>query len=147
MPSYHLWPTFFSLSHLYRKVSDNPHAIFFHARQFISASSILPVTTRTTTLVSVPHTSFALRFSELQEVEAACREDDERRAERTIDWMTARINRRCAKWVQDVDKIGDRDAVRTPWWDELRRCAEGDFVPSKTEGWNHPVACASLAFY
>ncbi|KAG6878643.1 hypothetical protein C0993_001166 [Termitomyces sp. T159_Od127] len=34
----------------------------------------------------------------------------------------------------------DKDSYTTPWWDELRRCVEGDHVPSKTEGWNHPVA-------
>ena len=101
---------------------------------------IPPVTTRTTTLVSTPHTSFHLRFSDLIEVEEACREDEEQRAIRTIDWMTARIGKRCAKWVQDVELAGDRETFRTPWWDELRRCSEGDFVPSRTESWNHPVA-------
>ncbi|KDR85341.1 hypothetical protein GALMADRAFT_234163 [Galerina marginata CBS 339.88] len=105
-----------------------------------SFSPLPQVTTRTTSLVSVPHTSFALRFSDLQDVEEACREDDEQRAIRTIDWMTARISKRCAKWVQDMETVGDQEAVRTPWWDELRRCAEGDFVPAKTEAWNHPVA-------
>ena len=28
------------------------------------------------------------------------------------------------------------------WWEEVKRCVEGDHVPSKTEGWNHPVASA-----
>jgi hypothetical protein len=88
----------------------------------------------------VPHNSFAIRFSNLVDVENACREDDESRAVRTIDWMTARINRRCQIWVQDMEALGAKETSRTPWWDELRRCAEGDFVPSKTEGWNHPVA-------
>ncbi len=73
-------------------------------------------------------------------MEEACREDEEQRAIRTIDWMTARIGKRCAKWVQDVELTGDRETLRTPWWDELRRCSEGDFVPSRTESWNHPVA-------
>ena len=100
----------------------------------------LIVTTRTTTLASVLHASFALRFSDLRAIEEACKEDDIRRAERTIDWITARINHRCAKWVQDMEQDGDKEIVSTPWWDELRRCVEGDFVPSKTEGWNHPVA-------
>ncbi|CAA7259922.1 unnamed protein product [Cyclocybe aegerita] len=109
--------------------------------QVLQSFSPLPqVTTRTTSLVSVPHTSFALRFSDLRDVEEACREAEDQRAVRTVDWMTARINNRCAKWVEDLERVGDRDAVRTPWWDELRRCAEGDFVPSKTEGWNHPAA-------
>ncbi|GLB36017.1 putative ER-Golgi trafficking TRAPP I complex 85 kDa subunit [Lyophyllum shimeji] len=105
-----------------------------------SFSPLPQVTTRTTALVSVPHTSFALRFSDLVEIETACREDEEQRAVRTIDWIGARINRRCAKWMEDVEKLNDRDAHRTPWWDELRRCTEGDHVPSKTEAWNHPVA-------
>ncbi|KAF8913001.1 ER-golgi trafficking TRAPP I complex 85 kDa subunit-domain-containing protein [Gymnopilus junonius] len=105
-----------------------------------SFSPLPQVTTRTTSLVSVPHASFSLRFSDLQEVEEACREDDDQRAIRTIDWMTARIGKRCAKWVQDMEAVGERDVIRTPWWDELRRCAEGDFVPAKSEGWNHPTA-------
>ncbi|KAG5340621.1 hypothetical protein C0989_001063 [Termitomyces sp. Mn162] len=92
------------------------------------------VTTRTTSLVSVPHASFALRFSDLLDIEAACAEAEEQRAVRTIDWIGARINKRCAKWTDDTD------SHRSPWWDELRRCIEGDHVPSKTEGWNHPVA-------
>lgn len=98
------------------------------------------MTTRTTSLVSVPHASFALRFSDLTEIEVACREDEEQRAVRTIDWIGARINKRCSKWVEDIEKHGDKGALRPPWWDELRRCAEGDHVPSKSEGWNHPVA-------
>ncbi|KAF8167761.1 ER-golgi trafficking TRAPP I complex 85 kDa subunit-domain-containing protein [Crassisporium funariophilum] len=105
-----------------------------------SFSPLPQVTTRTTSLVSVPHSSFALRFSDLGEVEDACREDDEQRAVRTLDWMTERISKRSVKWVQEADRLGDKEGVRTPWWDELRRCAEGDFVPAKTEGWNHPVA-------
>ena len=64
--------------------------------------------------------------------------------------MTSRINKRCEKWVQDMEERGERellkvaeeDRLRTPWWDELRRCAEGDFVPDKVEGWNHPVSGA-----
>ncbi|KAF4623241.1 hypothetical protein D9613_002112 [Agrocybe pediades] len=109
--------------------------------QILQSFSPLPqVTTRTTALVSVPHASFNLRFSDLQDVEEACREDDEQRAIRTIDWITGRISSRCSKWLQEVDSMGAKAAARTPWWDELRRCTEGDFVPSKTEGWNHPVA-------
>ncbi|KNZ75648.1 hypothetical protein J132_02422 [Termitomyces sp. J132] len=99
-----------------------------------SFSPLPQVTTRTTSLVSVPHASFALRFSDLLDIEAACAEAEEQRAVRTIDWIGARINKRCAKWTDDTD------SHRSPWWDELRRCIEGDHVPSKTEGWNHPVA-------
>lgn len=108
------------------------------------------MTTRTTSLTSVPHATFALRFSDLSEIEEACREDEERRAARLIDWISARINKRCAKWVSEVEgqegNERERDGSRTPWWDEVRRCAEGDHVPSRHEGWNHPVAseCGSL---
>ncbi|KAG6862432.1 hypothetical protein C0995_011872 [Termitomyces sp. Mi166 len=105
-----------------------------------SFSPLPQVTTRTTSLVSVPHASFALRFSDLADIEAACAEAEEERAVRTIDWIGARINKRCAKWTEDLAKFNDKDSHRTPWWDELRRCTEGDHVPSKTEGWNHPVA-------
>ncbi|KAJ7169750.1 ER-golgi trafficking TRAPP I complex 85 kDa subunit-domain-containing protein [Mycena filopes] len=105
-----------------------------------SFSPLPQVTTRTTSLTSVPHTAFGLRFSSLPEIESACREDEQQRAERTLDWIGARIGNRCAKWLQDMEKLGDKDSGRTPWWDELKRCAEGDHVPSKTEGWNHPVA-------
>ncbi|KAJ7092588.1 ER-golgi trafficking TRAPP I complex 85 kDa subunit-domain-containing protein [Mycena epipterygia] len=105
-----------------------------------SFSPLPQVTTRTTALTSVPHSSFGLRFSSLSEIESACREDEEQRAERTIDWIGARISKRCTKWLEDMEKLGEKDPVRTPWWDELKRCAEGDHIPSKTEGWNHPVA-------
>lgn len=106
-----------------------------------SFSPLPDVTTRTTSLVSIPHTSFALRFSDLAEIEHACNEDEDERAVRMLDWISARISKRCAKWVHDIERLGgDLDSPRTPWWDELRRCAEGDHVPAKTEGWNHPVA-------
>jgi hypothetical protein len=98
-------------------------------------------------LTSVPHATFALRFSDLLEIEEACREDEERRAARLFDWMSSRINKKCAKWVSEIEgpegREGERESLRTPWWDEVRRCAEGDLVPSKYEGWNHPVASES----
>ena len=83
-----------------------------------------------------------LRFSDLFEVENACKEDDSQRAERVIDWISARVNKRATKWVEYIEKIGEDNLkdVRTPWWDELRRCAEGNVIPSRTESWNHPVA-------
>lgn len=107
-----------------------------------SFSPLPQVTTRTTSLASVPHSSFALRFSDLSEIEEACREPEEQRAARTLDWMAVRIIKRCEKWVQDIEEKGEPkdDRIRSPWWDELRRCAEGDYVPDKTEAWNHPVA-------
>ncbi|KAK7064334.1 ER-golgi trafficking TRAPP I complex 85 kDa subunit-domain-containing protein [Favolaschia claudopus] len=105
-----------------------------------SFSPLPQVTTRTTSLTSVPHASFGLRFSSLSEIETACKEDEHQRAERTIDWIGARIVNRCSKWLQDLEKLGEKDSSRSPWWDELKRCSEGDHVPSKSEGWNHPVA-------
>jgi hypothetical protein len=95
-------------------------------------------------LTSVPHASFSLRFSDLSEIEIACKEGEDQRAARTIEWIGARITKRCAKWVEDMEKSDNKDVQRSPWWDELRRCTEGDHVPSKNEGWNHPVAGASF---
>lgn len=103
-------------------------------------AKLLTVNTRTTTLTTVPHTAFALRFSDLAEIETACKEDEEQRAVRTIDWIGERVNRRSAKWVEDMEKANEKEVLRTPWWDELRRCAEGDHIPSRIECWNHPAA-------
>ncbi|KAJ3844312.1 ER-golgi trafficking TRAPP I complex 85 kDa subunit-domain-containing protein [Lentinula raphanica] len=109
--------------------------------EILQSFSPLPqVTTRTTTLASVPHKAFALRFSNLSEIEAACREDEEERAARTLDWIGARINSRSAQWVEDMEKLAGKQPTRVPWWEELKRCVEGDHVPSKTETWNHPAA-------
>ncbi|KAF8349763.1 ER-golgi trafficking TRAPP I complex 85 kDa subunit-domain-containing protein [Amanita rubescens] len=99
---------------------------------FQSFSPLPNVTTRSTSLTSIPHSSFSLRFSDLREIEVASREDEDQRAVRMLDWIGDRVNKDCAKWVHDFE--------RTPWWDDLKRCAEGEYVPSKTEGWNHPVA-------
>jgi hypothetical protein len=111
------------------------------------------VTTRTTSLTPVPLTSFALRFSDLGEVEDGCREDEELRAGRTMDWISARISSRCAKWLEDWEQVeaaaaqNDRASnLRTPWWNELRHCVDGDHIPSKFEGWNHPVASACFSY-
>lgn len=68
-----------------------------------SFSPLSQVTTRTTSLASVQHPTFHLRFSDLTAIERACAEDAERRALRTLDWITARIQRRCAAWVADVE--------------------------------------------
>lgn len=126
------------LPHILQSFSPLPQGWFI--LDIYEVDSGFTVTTRTTSLTSVPHTSFGLRFSSLGEIEAACKEDEHQRAERTIDWIGARISNRCAKWLQDMEKLGEKDPIRTPWWDELKRCAEGDHVPSKIEGWNHPVA-------
>ncbi|GJE87623.1 ER-golgi trafficking TRAPP I complex 85 kDa subunit-domain-containing protein [Phanerochaete sordida] len=106
-----------------------------------SFTPLSQVSTRTTTLSSVTHASFALRFSELPDVEASLHEDEEQRAGRTLDWIGSRVAARSARWVELVEKRGrDDGAWRTPWWDEVRRCVEGDLVPSRYEGWNHPTA-------
>jgi len=98
------------------------------------------VTTRTTSLASVPHTTFALRFSDLFEIEESCKEDEEQRSARIIDWISGKINQRCAEWVSEMEGPEGRDGWRTPWWDEVRQCVEGDPIPSRHEGWNHPIS-------
>ncbi|PVF97590.1 hypothetical protein CPB86DRAFT_785718 [Serendipita vermifera] len=108
----------------------------------LQSYSPLPlVTTRTTTLTPVQHKAFHLRFSGLEQVEAACREDEETRSSRFIDWLGTRIARRAPKWVEEASqRANDASNIRTPWWEEMRRCVEGDWMPSRSEGWNHPVA-------
>lgn len=113
---------------------------------FPAGSLFTPVTTRTTSLTTVSHPSFTLRFSDLADTERACLEDDEKRAARTIDWIGERITKQCAHWLEELDVHPDRYSTRTPWWDEFSRCAEGDHLPSKHDGWNHPVSSRSLFF-
>ena len=88
------------------------------------------------------HSSFPLRFSNLSDIEARCKEDEDVRAERTIDWIGQRIAKRAAIWVDRVEheESLETKGVTTPWWQELQRCTEGDRTPSRDEGWNHPVA-------
>jgi hypothetical protein len=115
----------------------------------------------------VSHSAFHLRFSDVTEIEQTCKEDPARRAVRAIDWISERIAKNCSSWLGAAEGIdlstssstrgGDagsgsglrivNDAPnpapvswRTPWWHEVRRCAEGERVPNRTEGWNHPVA-------
>ncbi|KAF9650034.1 hypothetical protein BDM02DRAFT_3185724 [Thelephora ganbajun] len=102
-----------------------------------SFSPVSSVTARTSTLIQ--HPQFALRFSDLAEIEEACREDEEERANRTIDWISSRVSEKAAKWVEIMNRTRS-EGVTTPWWEELKKCAEGNVVPSRTEGWNHPVA-------
>ncbi|KAG7099059.1 hypothetical protein E1B28_000934 [Marasmius oreades] len=104
-----------------------------------SFSPFPQVTTRTTTLTSVTHASFGLRFSDLEQVEATCKEDEEQRANRTLDWIANRISQRCGRWVEDLERLGEK-ATRMPWWEELKRCTEGDTTPVRNETWNHPAA-------
>lgn len=95
----------------------------------------------------MPHASFALRFSDLADIEEAAREDEEQRAGRTMDWIAARVSSRSARWVEAVNSKEGMNGIwreRTPWWEEVKRCVEGDHVPSSDEGWNHPVARESL---
>ncbi|KIO33692.1 hypothetical protein M407DRAFT_231895, partial [Tulasnella calospora MUT 4182] len=100
------------------------------------------VITRTTTLVPVTHSSFTLRFSELTQVESACREDEEARAGRTIDWISGCIAKKAAGWVEDLESRNKGEPLKgdTKWWQELKFCLDGDRVPARGEGWNHPVA-------
>jgi len=90
--------------------------------------------------VSVPHKSFSLRFSDLEEIEASCYEDEEERAVRAVDWISERIGQQSAKWVEEMEKYKGKEPLKSPWWEEVRRCAEGEHTPSRTETWNHPAA-------
>ncbi|KAF5385469.1 hypothetical protein D9757_005398 [Collybiopsis confluens] len=109
--------------------------------EILQSFSPLPqVTTRTTSLASVSHKAFSLRISDLNEIELACREDEEQRAVRMVDWIGSRIGARCAQWVEDMEKQEGKQPERLPWWEDLKRCLEGDHTPSKTETWNHPAA-------
>ena len=86
-----------------------------------------------------------LRFSDLSDIEAASKEDEEQRAARFLDWLGSRIAQKCARWVDELERQEKEGKsapldTPTPWWDELRRCAEGEHTPVRSEGWNHPVA-------
>ncbi|KIM32672.1 hypothetical protein M408DRAFT_184959 [Serendipita vermifera MAFF 305830] len=108
---------------------------------FQSYSPLPLVTTRTTAFTPVQHSSFHLRFSNLEHIQIACKEDEETRSSRFIDWLGTRIARRAGKWVEDASQRPlDASTIRTPWWEDMRRCVEGEWTPSKWEGWNHPVA-------
>ncbi|KAH9944035.1 ER-golgi trafficking TRAPP I complex 85 kDa subunit-domain-containing protein [Epithele typhae] len=114
--------------------------------EILQCFSPLPqITTRTATLTSVAHSAFALRFSDVTEIEDAVHEDEEQRASRTMDWIGSRIHHRCERWLDlvetDIRETGGKMwRSRTPWWDEVKRCVSGDHVPSSVEGWNHPVS-------
>ncbi|KAI0721227.1 ER-golgi trafficking TRAPP I complex 85 kDa subunit-domain-containing protein [Cerioporus squamosus] len=113
--------------------------------EILQCFSPLPqITTRTTTLTSVPHASFALRFSDVTQIENAVHEDEEQRAGRTMDWIGSRISERCERWMDMLEtesrEGGKMWRTRTPWWEEVKRCVDGDHVPSSVEGWNHPVS-------
>ena len=53
--------------------------------------------------------------------------------------MSSRVSEKAAKWVEIMDRTKS-EGVTTPWWEELKKCTEGNVVPSRNEGWNHPVA-------
>ena len=99
------------------------------------------VSARTTALATVTHDKYIIRFSDLSEVEAASKEDEEVRAGRTFDWMSSRVSRKAATWVTEVEERPLNLGKEMKWWQDVRLCAEGDIAPSRTEGWNHPVAC------
>ncbi|EJD04067.1 uncharacterized protein FOMMEDRAFT_106503 [Fomitiporia mediterranea MF3/22] len=131
-------------------------------QELLSASSLPPlqdvlesfsplpnITTRTTALTTVQHAKFTLRFSDLAEIETACKEDEEQRAGRFIDWISSRVTAKCSRWVEETERWeaeaseSNRDRLAEapePWWEEMKRCAEGDHVPSRAEGWNHPTS-------
>ncbi|KAI1793952.1 ER-golgi trafficking TRAPP I complex 85 kDa subunit-domain-containing protein [Ganoderma leucocontextum] len=113
--------------------------------EVLQCFSPLPqITTRTTSLTSVPHPSFALRFSDVIDIENGVHEDEEQRAGRTMDWIGSRVSQRCERWLDMLEtetrEGGKMWRTRTPWWDEVKRCVDGDHVPSSAEGWNHPVS-------
>ncbi|KAM5531871.1 hypothetical protein V8D89_014425 [Ganoderma adspersum] len=113
--------------------------------EVLQCFSPLPqITTRTTSLTSVPHPSFALRFSDVVDIENGVHEDGGQRAGRTMDWIGSRVSQRCERWLDMLDmetkEGGKMWRTRTPWWDEVKRCVDGDHVPSSAEGWNHPVS-------
>ncbi|KAF8308866.1 hypothetical protein DL93DRAFT_2170750 [Clavulina sp. PMI_390] len=104
--------------------------------QLLQSFCPLPqVTTRTSALTPVTHPTFNLRFSSLPTIEVACKEDEDARAERTIDWIGSRIAQQAASWIENP-----RMVEHERWWTELRACVEGERVPVRGEGWNHPVA-------
>lgn len=98
------------------------------------------ISARTTGLATVTHDKYFVRFSDLLEVESACKEDEEIRAGRMFDWMGSRVSRRAAAWVKEVEEKPLNLNKEMKWWEDIRLCAEGDTAPSRTEGWNHPVA-------
>ena len=90
-------------------------------------------------------------LANLVETEQATHEDEEQRADRTLDWIGSRIASRSSQWVDAVENgIGKPDNVwrdRTPWWEEVKRCIEGDLIPNRLEGWNHPIAGTLIPLY
>ncbi|CAE6378800.1 unnamed protein product [Rhizoctonia solani] len=98
------------------------------------------ISARTTALAATTHDRYFLRFSDLTEVESACKEDEEARASRTLDWMSSRVSHRAAAWVQEVEERPLNLGKEMKWWEDIRLCTEGDITPNRTEGWNHPVA-------
>lgn len=133
-----LFPPFTTSSSLFR-----PSLTVWSLSCLAQSAHASSVTTRTTSLTTVSHPSFTLRFSDLSDTERACLEDDAKRAARTIDWIGDRITKQCPVWLKELEDNPDRYATRTPWWDELARCAEGDLLPAKHDGWNHPVSSPS----
>ncbi|KAG8699356.1 hypothetical protein FRC09_006668 [Ceratobasidium sp. 395] len=101
------------------------------------------ISARTTALASVTHDRYFIRFSDLQDVETASKEDEEVRAGRTFDWMSTRISRKAAAWVAEVEEKPLNLGKEMKWWQDIRLCVEGDVAPTRTEGWNYPIASTS----
>ncbi|CAE6431018.1 unnamed protein product [Rhizoctonia solani] len=98
------------------------------------------ISARTTALATTTHDRYFLRFSDLSEVESVCKEDEEARASRTLEWMSSRVSHRAAAWVREVEERPLNLGKEMKWWEDIRLCTEGDITPNRTEGWNHPVA-------
>ena len=93
-------------------------------------------------MTPIEHPEFALRFAPLPALEAYAREQPEARAGRFVDWVSARIARHSAAWVEEYERTAGPDGegvMPPPWWDELAACVEGERAPERTEGWNHPI--------
>ena len=63
---------------------------------------------------------------------------------RNVVWEKSR-----GHWVDEVTNMEEQSKISgqqqvvvgpTPWWNQVRRCIEGDYTPVRTEGWNHPTA-------
>ncbi|KAI6031618.1 ER-golgi trafficking TRAPP I complex 85 kDa subunit-domain-containing protein [Pisolithus microcarpus] len=107
--------------------SFSPHVCVLSSpdlEQLLRASSLPPLEDILQSFSPLPQgVTFAIRFSNLID-------DEERRSARIIDWIGERIDQQCPKWIARGHRGGTN----------FGRCLEGDNVPSKTEGWNHPVS-------
>jgi hypothetical protein len=105
---------------------------------------ILLVSTRTSSSATVIQSEFHLRFTEFSRIVDSCKEDEDARATRFIEWLSSRIASQGPEWVESVYAS---DVASPPWWSDMRRCLEVDCVPVRREGWNYPIAGARLRNY